>query len=258
MIIEYHRPENLEQAKRLLNRESPMTIPLGGGSVVSRYTDRPIAVVDLQSLGLNKITVEKTSCRIGAMVRLQDLVECPNIPEGLAIAARRETNINMRRTATVGGVLMTSDGTSPLLGMLMALDVKIIWESGNKSLFLGEWLLKDRQKNPGKLITSIEFTVPIDTKYEDVARSPEDRPIVYVCTAKWETGDHRIVMGGSGKAPILATEESKNIVSGIVNRLTHTSTKEKSSYTEYQQAAIKTLIDRLFPEKVNNGGKGLL
>ncbi len=136
MIIEYHRPENLEQAKRLLNRETPLTIPLGGGNVVSRYTDQPIAVVDLQSLGLNKITFDKTTCKIGAMVRLQDLVESSDIPSGLATAARRETNINLRRTATIGGMLMTSDGTSPLLGLLLALDVKVFWEPGNKSIYL--------------------------------------------------------------------------------------------------------------------------
>ncbi len=38
MIIEYHRPETLEQALALLSRKNPPTLPLGGGSYLSRHT----------------------------------------------------------------------------------------------------------------------------------------------------------------------------------------------------------------------------
>jgi CO/xanthine dehydrogenase FAD-binding subunit len=258
MIIEYHRPENLEQAKRLLNREKPLTIPLGGGTVISRFTEEPIAVVDLQSLGLNKIAIENSKCRIGSMVRLQDLVENSNIPAGLAKAAQREASINIRRSATIGGMLMTSDGISPLLGCLLALDVRLFWEPGNKSMYLGEWLAKDRKKNPEKLISGIEFAIPVEVDYDDVARSPEDKPQVYVTAAKWGTGEIRVVMGGSGKAPILGSDGSKNLVSDIFNRYTYATSMERAAYTDYQQAAIRTLIDRMIPQKGIFGGKGLL
>ncbi len=258
MIIEYQRPQNLEQAKKLLNRENPLTIPLGGGTLISQKTEQPVAVVDLQLLGLNKITSEKYKCSIGAMCRLQDLVDNADIPSGLRKAARREANINIRRSATLGGMLVTADGTSPLLGCLLAVDVKLLWEPGNKSIYLGEWLAKDRQKSPGKLITGVEFTIPLEAEYEDVARSPEDKPLVYVTTAKWETGEIRVVMGGSGKSPILGSDGSKNLVTDIFHRYTYASSMERAEYSEYQQAAIRTLIDRMVPQKGIFGGKGLL
>lgn len=258
MITEYHRPENLDQAKKLLSRKTPVTIPLGGGTLISRKTDKPVAVVDLQALGLDRIEFEQYKCQIGAMVRLQDLVENMDLPEGLRRAARRESNINIRRSATVGGLLMKGDGRSPLLGCLLALDVKITWEPGRKSIYLSEWLAKDRKKEPGKLITEIDFTLPDEVDYEDVARSPEDRPLVFVTTVEWKTGEIRVVFGGAGNAPILGSDGSKNLLAEVFNRYSYAAAMERAAYTDYQQAAIRTLIERMVPQKGIFGGKGLL
>jgi CO/xanthine dehydrogenase FAD-binding subunit len=258
MIIEYHRPENLKQTLALLERKTPITIPLAGGTVISRLRENPVAVVDLQSLGLSGIFLAQYSCKIGAMTRLQDLVENPDLPVGLRKAARRETNINLRRTATVGGVLVSSDGTSPLLGSLLALDAKLTWEPESKTMFLGEWLAEDRKKSPGKLITGLEFPTPVEANYEDIARSPEDKPLVFVTRAMWGTGEIRVVFGGCGKTPVLGSDGSKNLVSDIFNRYSYAAALERNGYSEYQQSAIKTLIDRLIPQTGIFGGKGLL
>jgi len=258
MIIEYHRPNNLEQALGLLNRKSPETIPLAGGTVISRMSEKLVAVVDLQSLELSGIGFSQNTCKIGSMTRLQDLVENSELPVGLKNAARRETNINLRRTATVGGVLVSSDGSSPLLGCLLALDAKLTWEPNGKTIFLGEWLAEDRQKAPGKLITSLEFSIPVEAKYDDLARSPEDKPQVFVTTAKWGTGEIRVVFGGCGKAPMLGSDGSKNMVSDIFNRYSYGAALDRNGYSEYQQSAIKVIIDRLVPQTGIFGGKGLL
>jgi CO/xanthine dehydrogenase FAD-binding subunit len=256
MIIEYHRPESMEQAKKLLERKTPVTIPLGGGTTVSQTTEEPVAVVDLQSLGLDGISFDKSSVKIGSMVRLQTLVENTSLPAGLSKAARRETNINIRRAATTGGMLVTSGGRSPLLGCLLALDVKIFWEPGYKSIFLTEWLSNARQKNPGKLISGIEFNTPVDVDYEDIARSPEDRPIVFVAVAKWNTGETRTVIGGAGNSPIVVSDGSNNLISQIFDRHTNASMLEQAGYNAYQQAAIHTLVERITPHKSIFGRKG--
>ena len=98
MIIEYHRPENLEQAKRLLNRKSPITVPMGGGTVISRYNEKPVAVVDLQALGLNKITFDSDRCHMGSMVRLQDIVEYPGMSTGLLIMLLATDQIQLQKS----------------------------------------------------------------------------------------------------------------------------------------------------------------
>ncbi len=255
MIIEYNRPENLEQARRLLNRNTPVTIPLGGGTIVSRHTEQSIAVVDLQALGLNNISFEEDRCKIGAMVRLQDLVDHSEIPTGLAQAARRETNINLRRVATIGGVLMTSDGSSPLLGCLLALNARLFWESGNKPIPLQEWLINGRTKSPGKLITGIDFEMPVETGYDDISRSPEDKPVVYVIYAKRKESGIRVVYGGSGDLPVLLEDEPRNIVSEILGKISRSDSKEETGFSEYQRSAIKVLIDRLVPGFGDGSGK---
>ncbi|NMB56047.1 MAG: hypothetical protein GYA15_15245 [Leptolinea sp.] len=257
MIIEYHRPENLDQAKRLLDRTTPLTIPLGGGTVISRHTDVPVAVVDLQSLGLNKVSIVRNTCRIGAMTRLQDLVENMNLPGSLRRAALREANINIRRSATIGGLLMKADGHSPLLGCLLSLDINITWEPGKISVSLEDWLKRERQKKPGKLITEITFTIPVETGYEDVARSPQDRPIVFVTTTRWETGGVRIVFGGSGNAPVLASESYGNKIIEFFSKRSLSDQIVKSEYSDYQRAAIQILIKRTVQQKEHFGGKEL-
>lgn len=256
MIVEYHRPDTLEQAKKLLDRKTPMTIPLGGGTVVSHPTGEPVAVVDLQSLGLDKIATDSSFVKIGAMVRLQALVDADALPEGLAKAARRESSINIRRAATTGGMLVTSDGRSPLLGCLLVLDARLFWEPGNKSIYLAEWLSKGRQKNPGKLISGLEFNAPEDVIYEDIARSPEDRPVAYVAVARWSTGETRVVIGGVGMLPIVGSVGSKNLINKIFDRHNYAKLMEEAGYDAYQQAAIQTLIERIVPQKSIFSRKG--
>jgi CO/xanthine dehydrogenase FAD-binding subunit len=256
MIVEYHRPDTLEQAKKLLDRKTPRTIPLGGGTVVSHPSGDPVAVVDLQALGLDKITGDESLVKIGSMVRLQDLVEASSLPEGLAIAARRETSINIRRAATIGGTLITSDGRSPLLGCLLALDARLFWEPGNKSIYLADWLSKEREKKPGKFISGLEFNTPDEVIYDDVARSPEDKPIAFVSAARWSTGETRIVIGGAGAFPILGSDGAKNLISKLFDRHNYTKIMDEAGFDTYQQAAIQTLIERIAPQKSIFGRKG--
>jgi len=258
MIVEYNRPDTLDQALELLQRTSPKTIPLGGGTYLTRHTENQVAVVDLQSLQLNSISYEQNKIAIGSMTRLQDIVMNTDLPEGLREAARRETNINIRRSATVGGVLVTSEGSSPLLGSFLALDARVIWDGEGKRKYLGEWLADDREKSPGKIILGVEFQIPEKTGYADICRSPEDKPQVFVATAAWGTGEIRVVIGGRGKSPILGSDGSKNMVTDVFNRYSYTAAMEREGYSSFEQKAVKTLIDRLVPQTGIFGGKGIL
>ena len=50
MITAYHRPGSLDEALKLLSRRSPVTVPLGGGTVLSHQRGEGIEVVDLQQV----------------------------------------------------------------------------------------------------------------------------------------------------------------------------------------------------------------
>ena len=75
MITTYHRPKSLDDALKLLSRRTPITVPLGGGTVLSHQRGEDIEVVDLQALGLNGILERGKLLEVGATVTLQQLLE---------------------------------------------------------------------------------------------------------------------------------------------------------------------------------------
>ncbi len=120
------------------------TIPLGGGSVLSRVRKPDFAVVDLQRLGLNKIDNEGQLLHIGATVTLQQIFEYENIPAAIQEAMREsllhETALNLRQVATVAGCLASCDGRSSFVTALLALDARLVWAPGEEAQSLGDYL----------------------------------------------------------------------------------------------------------------------
>src|SRR5688500_11245915 len=123
MITTYHRPKTLDEALTLLTR--PDTVPLGGGTLLSRPTADPVEVVDLQSLGLDTIKKNGNNLEIGAMVTLQALLESEQTPEAMKTALKLEAPLNIRNSATVAGTLVACDGRSTFAVSLLALDAKV-------------------------------------------------------------------------------------------------------------------------------------
>ena len=101
MVTAYHRPQTLDEVLALLAR--PNTVPLGGGTLLSRPTADRVEVVDLQDLGLNSINKKGSELEIGATVTLQELFESKDCPEALKTAIKFEAPLNIRNSATVAG-----------------------------------------------------------------------------------------------------------------------------------------------------------
>ena len=206
MITTYHRPQTLEEALTLLTQ--PNTVPLGGGTLLSHPTTDSVAVVDLQSLGLDSLLAKGNDFEIGATCTLQTLLESENCPDALKAAIKLEAPINIRNSATIAGTLVASDGRSPFATALLSLDVKLEQAIFNNSKIeyrstnIGEFLPL-RSTN---LITKI--TIPLSTKFafEFVSRTPADKPIICAALTQWNSGRTRLTLGGYGKSPILAMD----------------------------------------------------
>ena len=140
MFSEYFRPASLEEAVSLLTHEDKVLRPMGGGTQISRSQEGVIGVVDLQNAGLDKI--EKRGQRIvaGAMVRLADLLEHPDVHEEIKRAILTDASRNIRNMATLGGWLVSSDARSILSAVLLALDTTLTWEPENDRVRMGNWL----------------------------------------------------------------------------------------------------------------------
>jgi putative selenate reductase FAD-binding subunit len=240
MISTYHRPQTLDEALTLLTQ--PNTIPLGGGTLLSKPTTDSVAVVDLQRLGLDSLRVNGNELVIGATCTLQSLLEADNCPPALKVAIKLEAPLNIRNTATIAGTLVASDGRSPFATMLLATDAKIelIVNRQSKIVNIGEFFLT----RPSGLITSITIPLNIKTAFEFVSKTPADKPLICAAVAQWNSGRTRLTLGGYSKTPLLAMDgtEADGIQEAAANAY-HEAEDEWAS-AEYRMDVAAVLAKR--------------
>lgn len=240
MISTYHRPQTLDEALTLLTQ--PNTLPLGGGTLLSKTTTDSVAVVDLQALGLDSLRASGNDLQIGATCTLQSLLESGNCPAALKTAIKLEAPLNIRNTATVAGTLVASDGRSPFAAMLLAMDAKLEINVNRQASTVncGEYLLT----RPNGLITSIIVPLNVKTGFEFVSKTPADKPVVCAALAQWNSGRTRLSLGGYGKTPLLAMDgtESDGLDTAAKNAY-HEANDEWAS-AEYRMDVAATLAKR--------------
>ena len=242
MIIDYIRPQTLDQALTLLTQ--PDTLPLGGGTLLSQPQSASVKAVDLQALRLNTLHKRGNNMEIGATVTLQQLLENEYIPEALKSALKLEAPLNIRNAATVAGTLVAADGRSTLATALLALDARLTIQPDDEEIEIGSFLPLRDDNLRGKLITAI--TIPLNAKlaFKSVARTPADKPIVCAVLAIWPSDRTRLALGGYGKAPLLAMDgtESEGLEEAARNAF-HEATDEWAS-AEYRMDVAATLVKR--------------
>lgn len=214
MILEYHRPSKIDDVITLLSRAEPQTVPLGGGTALERFSTRPIAVVDLQSLGLDTVQREGNTLQIGATLTLQRLADALKDEKlanltGLGQAIGLEATYNLRQVGTVAGALVAADGRSPFATAMLALDATLRLQPGDEQVGLGDLLPLRPGSLAHRLITMVSIPANVKLAYEYVARSPADLPIVCAAVATWPSGRTRAALGGFGGAPVLALDGSE-------------------------------------------------
>ncbi|MCS7261362.1 MAG: FAD binding domain-containing protein [Anaerolineae bacterium] len=206
----YYRPHTLEEALRLLHSED--AVPLAGGQqLLAEERHEAQAVVDLQALGLDRIEMEGERLRIGAMVRLQQLVDAPHGSSFLAEAAHRDGPLTYRNAATVGGTIVTHDPLSCLLLSLLVLDAEVEVQRRDGALMVAlEQLVTDPAHWLQRgLVTAVMVTLRAGgTAMAVVARTPRDRPTVAVVARVVRQGDRcaevRLAWGGVAAYPLRA------------------------------------------------------
>jgi CO/xanthine dehydrogenase FAD-binding subunit len=206
VIAEYSRPRSIDEALALLVQPGKRAVPMGGGSALERGGGEPLAVVDLQALGLDTLERRGNSLLLGATLTLQRLLEQPDLPPALEKAIRHECAYNLRQAGTVAGTLVSAGGRSPFAAAFLALDAVLEVKkqaAPDEELSLGELLPVRRERLAGRLVTRITLPLNARLAYEYVARTPADRPIVCAAVARWPSGRTRAVLGGYGSTPVL-------------------------------------------------------
>lgn len=254
MIVEYLRPETLELALDLIARVEPKSYPMGGGTFLNRSREERYAVVDLQALGLDGVEREGNKLRLGAMTTLQKLVEMVEIPETLREAAKKESTYNLRQVASLAGTAVTADGRSRLTGCLLAMEVTLELEgkaAGKEQTGLGELLALRDELLRGKLITAINLPLHVRLACESVSRTAGDEPIVFAAVAQWPSGRTRLVLGGTGRAPMMAMDGPEVGGVEIAARSAYSRAGDAWASAEYRQEMAGVLAKRAI-EQVSN------
>ncbi len=276
MIIEYHRPDNISEALALLARETPRTLPMGGGTVLSRTRKPDFAVVDLQGLGLNRFETAGQLLTIGAAATLQQVFESELIPAAVHGALKEsllhETALNLRQTATLGGTLASCDGRSPFVTALLALDPRLIWllsvsqkpedsperisanpansaNSQEEIQPLGDYLPLREELDSRRLMTGVRIPLNVTLRFEMVARSPMDRPVVCAAVTSWPSGRTRVALGGFGKAPILAMDGPEPVGAAVAAREAYRFAEDEWASAAYRMDVAGKLVGRMVGRK---------
>ena len=247
MIVEYHRPTSIPEALILLARKQPLSYPLGGGTVLNRGVDGQIAVVDLQALGLGKVTKKGNLLQIGATITLQGLMEIKGLPSEIYKAVEKEATYNLRQMATIAGTLVTASGRSLLATTLLALDASIeLHEFDVKpcQMKLGDWLPIRRETIPGKLITMVSIPLNVNFVYEYISRTPADLSIVCAAIVQWNSGRTRLALGGWGTIPVLAMDGPDSDGIEITAKNAYSIAGDEWASAEYRQEMAGILSKR--------------
>jgi CO/xanthine dehydrogenase FAD-binding subunit len=240
MITNYYRPQNIEEALKLLSE--PDTHPLGGGTKLNQASAGKFSVVDLQALGLNQIRKAGNNLEIDACVTLQQLLESAEIHPSIKQAVQLEAGLNIRNSATVAGVLVTSDGRSAFATVMLALDARITTVGINEtnSMGLGEFL----PLRPQVLITSVSIPLNVKSAFETVGRTPLDKPIVCAAVTRWTSGRTRLALGGYHQTPVLAMDGTESDGLEVAARSAFHESGDEWASSEYRSDVAATLAKR--------------
>lgn len=244
MIVEYNRPETIEEAIALITRDDPPTYPLGGGSVLNQPSSEVYAVVDLQNLRLNGIDRGNDFYSIGATTVLQNIMDNKEIPEALKLAIRHEANYNIRQVSTVAGSIVSGGGRSPITTVFLAADAKIEFFPGVKKISLGDFLPLRKRYTEKSLIVKITLPTKIKLAYTYVARTPADFPIVCAGVGQWTSGRTRVALGGYGDSPILVFDGPEDAAAGIAARDAYHEAGDQWASGPYRSDVAEILVNR--------------
>jgi CO/xanthine dehydrogenase FAD-binding subunit len=161
-------------------------------------------VVDLQALDLAGIERRDDAVLwIGAMTRLQELVDSDCVPSVVREAAHHELPSTLRAQSTIGGCIASGDPDSELLATLLVHNgrVHIAHTSGSVEAPLDE-LLAELPLAAGRIITAVSIDPRGTSSLMRTGRTPADRPIV-AAVARQLDGRHWAAFTGVAATPVL-------------------------------------------------------
>lgn len=161
--------------------------------------------IDLQATELDQITYSQNRLTLGAMVRLQTIVEEEQAPQLLGETAKREGPNTLRHAATIGGLIAGADWESELLAALLVLEAQVTVQTvaGSQTIALSHFLRNVPANLKGGLVTAVSMATTGKIAGDRVARTPADRPIVAAIGRLDDRGQIHLAFCGVAQTPLL-------------------------------------------------------
>ena len=237
----YHRPQSVEEALELLARGGGNAAVLAGGTQLNAHLPPHVTeVIDLQAVGLDKISHGPGRLTLGAMVTLQAVVDDEEAPDLVREMAHRAGPNTFRNAGTVGGTVAGADSESEFLAALLVYDAEVTVETADGSHTMPlQAFLRDVSGNLRQgIITGVALETEGATAHARLARTPADAPIV-AAVARRAGQEIRLTLCGVAPTPVLVEPE------GLENL---NPPADFRGSTEYRQAMARTLADRVLAE----------
>jgi putative selenate reductase FAD-binding subunit len=148
MIQEFFKPQTMAEAVALKDKYKDGAIFMAGGTDVNcgKANDAVEKVIGIEQLKLDKISRMDEALSIGAGVTIQELIDSPEVPDQLTIAAGHFVNRNIRNIATVGGNIASNNTTSNLIPILIALDAELKLTGSETSVSVYDYITREMSR----------------------------------------------------------------------------------------------------------------
>jgi hypothetical protein len=103
----------------------------------------------------------------------------------------------------------------------------------------------------------VRIPLNVTLRFEMVARSPMDRPVVCAAVASWPSGRTRVALGGYGKAPILAMDGPEPVGAAVAAREAYRFAEDEWAGADYRMEVAGKLVGRMVAQKKVNSEQSI-
>lgn len=169
--FDYHRPQKLSEAEKLIARNKDGALLSGGQTLLAtmkQHLAAPSDLIDLTGLDNTGIKVMKTKVTIKAGTTHADVAKNRDLKKAIPALAALAGGIgdaHVRHKGTIGGSVANNDPAADYPAALMALDATIVT---NKRKIAADKFFKgmfETALRRGEIITAVEFNVPDKAGY---------------------------------------------------------------------------------------------
>jgi carbon-monoxide dehydrogenase medium subunit len=273
--FEYFRPSGLDEAVALLARYGADAKAIAGGqSLVPMMAFRlatPHYLVDIGRIeGLDRIVIEPSGVRLGALVRWRDIersVELRQAHPLLVEAIRHVAHYQIRNRGTVGGSLAHADPAAEMPGIAVTCDAEImvVGPNGQRTIAASDFFRGPLMTALGPDELIIEVRLPAwrpgrRWAFQEFARRRGDFALAgiavfYDADANGRAGNVHIGAIGVGDTPLRLCEAEAQIEGQIVSEAVARKAAQAASASatpaddihasgEYRRALLGVLTER--------------